>query len=73
MLLGGPAIGQGAGILGQSWAAGIRKQAGYLASLGLPVVGASHGWASVSGRALDAVSSRAVPRGSWEAVFIPSP
>lgn len=73
MLFGGLAIGQGAGISGQSWAARIRQQAGYLASLGLPAVGAGHGWARVSGRALDTINSRAVPRGSWEAVFIPSP
>lgn len=79
VLLRDSAIGLGAGVLGWPWGPRICQRAGHGATLDLPGVWACHGGARFPGRALGAVSSRAVPQGSrgphrpQEGIFIPGP
>lgn len=74
MHFGGPAVSRETGISGQPWAPGTWERTGHKAAFGLPVTGAHF-----PGRALGALSSGAVPRGSWgpqrlwEVIFIPGP
>lgn len=74
MHFGGPAVSRETGISGQPWAPGTWERTGHRAAFGLPVTGAHF-----PGRALGALSSGAVPRGSWgpqrlwEVIFIPGP
>ena len=77
MLLGGPAVGLGAGVSGQSWGPRTRPRTGPWATLGLPVLGAWHSRARFPAGDLGAIGGGAVPRGSQgprrlrEAIFIP--
>lgn len=77
MLLGGPAVGLGAGVSGQSWGPRTRQLTGPWATLGLPVLGSCHSRAHFPAGALGAIGGGAVPRGSQgprrlrEGIFIP--
>lgn len=79
LLFRDPAIGLGAGISGRPRGPGIGQGAGHGAPLDLPGVWACCGRARFPGRALGAISSRAVPQGSrgphrpQEAIFLPGP
>lgn len=77
MLLGGPDVGLGAGVSGQSWGPRTRQLRGLRATLGLPVLGSCHSRARFPAGALGAIGGGAVPRGSQgpqrlrEGIFIP--